>query len=612
MLVTLLLLSGRAVTSPPAADPIVLPDCRLNVVEKQEVPSQRDGILLLVGTDIKPGETVPPERVVVLKYADQERRLRRLMEGDAVEAGQLLALLDDRLARDDWAIKKGQIVLAEAELAAAERARDEAKDRYLTQLKLHSAPGGPAASDEEVAGAKLLWYRNHYDAISKKEAIDLAHLELHRAATLLGLYEVRSSIGGVIKRIHRNPGEAIKALEPVVEVRNLRRLRVEGLVAAQHLPRLHAGLRGVVRPVPAESPRQTFHGHLREVTAVAVARDGAVVSAGEDGTIRVWNRTSRRAQRVLNHSAPVRAVACTPSPTGNNLCLAGAGNGTAYLWDLEGKSDAPGRELRGQHRGAVTAVAFSPDGKVCATAGEDHGICLWEVATGGVRYRLPAGHHGAITGLQWSPADRLISVGRDNTVRLWRIGPHEAKLETTLDHRTGDVARLGASRDGNRVLFDEGNTLHVLSLPEGGSEGVLQNLAGSAPFTTLGLFSPDDRFLLTAGGFENRLHLWRSPAEGAAGYEVRHLLPPAGSAVTCAAFAPDGSFVAAGTRNRQVLVWPLPPAQELDRQYPVTLTLVEQAVDSTAGKVRVWAELPNPDGRLVPGGPVTMTLYPND
>ena len=112
--------------SPISPDPIVISDCRLAVIERQEVPSQRDGVLLYICTDIKPGEQVAPDRVAIIKVADQEKRYRRLKEGDVVEAGQLLGLLDDRLARDDWAIKKSQIAMNEAGLAAAERAREEA------------------------------------------------------------------------------------------------------------------------------------------------------------------------------------------------------------------------------------------------------------------------------------------------------------------------------------------------------------------------------------------------------------------------------------------------------------------------------------------------------
>src|SRR5262249_38721991 len=89
-------------TAPPtssrlANDSLLIRDCRWSVIERQEVPSQRDGVLLFVGTEVKPGEQVGPDRLIIVKRGDQETRYRRLKEGDTVEAGQLVALLDDRL-----------------------------------------------------------------------------------------------------------------------------------------------------------------------------------------------------------------------------------------------------------------------------------------------------------------------------------------------------------------------------------------------------------------------------------------------------------------------------------------------------------------------------------
>jgi WD40 repeat protein len=585
----------------------------LAAIDKQEVPSQRDGVLLFVGTEIKPGERVAPDRLIVVKNGDQERKYRLLKEGDPVDAGQLIAMLDDRLPRDELAIKKGQVVLAEVDLASAERARDEARDRYLTQMKLRSSAGGPATSEEDLAGAKLIWYRNHCDAVSKKEAISLANLMVHQSQTILGLYEIRTTIPGVIKRIHKHPGEAVRNLEPVLEVRNLRRLRVEGLVGAQHLPHLREGQKAVIQPSQEQSPQQTFIGHLQDVTGVAVSKDSTLIlSASADGTVRVWSRSARREQWMLKHPAPVRCVACTPPGSGANRCLVGGTNGSAWIWDLDKPGDSRLQELKGQHHGPVASVAFSPDGLACVTGSEDHEICLWDVATGKLRYRFPAGHLGAITALHFPLPPRVISAGRDNALRVWTLDERAARLETTLDHRSGDVPQLGVTSDGKHALFDQDNALHALSLPGGASEGALRRASGGNHFSTLALFSPDAGLVLTGGAFEGRLQLWRTPIGASPSCEVRQLISPDRSPTTCAAFAPNGSFLVAATRSRQVLVWPLPSTEEMQRACPVTISLVEQAVESSARQVRVWAELPNPDGRLVPGTTVTMTIYPGE
>jgi WD40 repeat protein len=391
------------------------------------------------------------------------------------------------------------------------------------------------------------------------------------------------------------------------------RLRIEGLVEVQHLPRLRERLKVTVRSSQVQGPQQTFTGHLQEITGIAVGQSTAgpvIVSGSEDGTVRVWNRAARREQRVLRHPAPVRAVACT-KPGAPARCLSGDLDGVARLWDLDGASDVPSRELKGPHRGAVNCVAFSPDGRTCVTGGEDHQICLWDTATGALRYRFPAGHLGAVTALHFPLPSRVVSAGRDNTLRVWALEGDGVRQEKTLDRRSGDVSQPGVSADGKWLLYDQGDTLHVLSLSGGESAGSLRNSTGGT-FTTLALFGPDAGLIVTGGASEGRLQLWRGPAAGGPGYEVRQLAPPDRAPATCAAFAPDGSFLVTGTRSRQMLLWPLPAADEVERPLAAQLTLVERAVESSARQVRVWAELPNPDGRLVPGTTVTLVIHPDD
>src|SRR5262249_30149973 len=66
------------------------------------------------------------------------------------------------------------------------------------------------------------------------------------------------------------------------------------------------------------------------------------------------------------------------SPDGKQLVTAG-GDGTVRLWDAETGRER--RTLKG-HKDAVCAVAFSPDGKTVASASHDRTIKLWDTETG--------------------------------------------------------------------------------------------------------------------------------------------------------------------------------------------------------------------------------------
>jgi WD40 repeat protein len=597
--------------SPAAREPIVICDCHLAVIDKQDVPSLRDGVLLFIGTPVGPGESVPPDRLLRVRVGGEERLIRRLLEDDTVQAGQLLAQLDDRIQRDDYAIKEARVIASKADLAASEKTRDEARSIYESESRMSSAGSGITTS-RDLGAAKLTWERYKYEVISKSEAVHLAELERAQARTVLEMHAIHATIPGIVKAVYKRPGEAVKSYEPVLQIQDLSRLRAEGLVDGQYLGRLHKGMRVVLEPARAKGPEQVLVGHLQPVTCVAVSKgpNSLIVSAGEDGTVRVWDRTSRRERRVWPHGTAVRAVACAPPEAAGNWCLSGAADGKVRLWDLDADTTAPVREFKGRHHGAVTCVAFSPDGKQCATGGDDRDILLWDTATGELHYRLPAGHCGAVTSLQFTPQARLISAGADNTVRFWTLGDHGSRLARTLDQRSGDVACLGASRDGRQVLFDQGKALRILSVPDCLTLGVLQNSAAAANFTTFALFSPDAGLVLTAGAAEGRVQVWRAPGDGVRGHEVCQLVSPAHSETRCAAFAPDGSFIVTGTRDRQVLVWPTPARDEVEQQLTAEIALVERAVESTAGQVRIWADLPNPDGRLLPGAAVTMVIDP--
>ena len=377
--------------------------------------------------------------------------------------------------------------------------------------------------------------------------------------------------------------------------------------------------RVLVEAAESESPTQTLIGHLQEITAVAVSKDGKIiVSASADGTVRLWDRATRSEKRVLRPgtapSTAVKAVACTPAGAEANLCLAGTADGKLWLWDLNVLMDQPNqpREFKDSHRRAVTCVAFSPDGKACASGGDDKEICLWNTDTGELRYRFPAGHTAGITSLQFTPQSQLVSTSRDNTLRVWTVGEAGARPDITIDRRSGDVNTLGVSPDGGRVLFDQGKTLRLLSMPEGLTRGVLQSSSGANNFTSFALFSPDGRLILTAGASEGRLELWQVPAGTTRGSELRQLVPAEGSPATCATFSPDGSFIVTGTRDRQVQVWPVPTKEEIEQPLTAEVTLVEQSVEAEGRKVRIWAELQNPANRLLPGDTVTLVIYPKE
>jgi WD40 repeat protein/tRNA A-37 threonylcarbamoyl transferase component Bud32 len=179
-------------------------------------------------------------------------------------------------------------------------------------------------------------------------------------------------------------------------------------------------VRAFARTLDGEPFPSAHHG---EVTAVALRPDGQeVVSAGA-GSLRGrehgppelarWDaETGREVVRVAT-TGVVRALAFTPD---GKLLATGGDDGTPRLLDSD--TLRPVRELAAAG-GAVLTVAVSPDGRWVAAAGRDRVVLLWDVATGEPRATF-RGHSGAVTDMAFRPDGRVLaSASEDGTVKLW-------------------------------------------------------------------------------------------------------------------------------------------------------------------------------------------------
>jgi RNA polymerase sigma factor (sigma-70 family) len=194
----------------PPKDPVLI-----------RVGSEVDGVLELVGTEVKKGEKVDPARVVTVRVGGEPKKYRRLREGDAVEEGQLLARLDDGLAREEVDARIAALEAAEAEGRAAVKTKDEASRRVAEMDARRKVGGARAVSVEEYQGALLVVARYNEEVIVSAARARRAKAELGAARTVLALYELRSPVGGVIETIARAPGEAVQTGETVVVVRKV-------------------------------------------------------------------------------------------------------------------------------------------------------------------------------------------------------------------------------------------------------------------------------------------------------------------------------------------------------------------------------------------------------
>lgn len=108
----------------------------------------------------------------------------------------------------------------------------------------------------------------------------------------------------------------------------------------------------------------TLAGHEQLIRAVTISGQ-VLASAGDDGTIRLWDLAERRATQMLRgHTQPVAALAFAPD--GQTLASGGSDR-TVKLWNLLANQEVMSLV---RHSGKVTCLAFTPDGATLASAGE--------------------------------------------------------------------------------------------------------------------------------------------------------------------------------------------------------------------------------------------------
>jgi uncharacterized protein with WD repeat len=135
------------------------------------------------------------------------------------------------------------------------------------------------------------------------------------------------------------------------------------------------------------------------------------------------------------------------SPDGK-LVASASWDRTIRLWDSA--MGASLQTLEGHSRW-VQAVAFSPDGKLVASASQDRTVRLWDSAMGASLQTLK-GHSGGVQAVAFSPDGKLVvSALQDRTVRLWDLatGALLQTLETANYFR-----QLSFSSDGQYLNTD--------------------------------------------------------------------------------------------------------------------------------------------------------------
>ena len=244
----------------------------------------------------------------------------------------------------------------------------------------------------------------------------------------------------------------------------------------------------------------------------------------------------RRRLVSLVHEGGVTAVSFSPD---GNLLATACLDGLIGIWQFTSEYQVS----TFTHEGGVIEVVFSSRGHLLATIGHDGSVKVWDTISGSQLASFP--HEYRVIAVAFSPEGRFLAAISGGIVEVWDVS--SGQFLTSPSVEDNPVAVTFGSDGHLLVASDSGRTVQIWDATrQSRVAGFVHNGHASTA-----ILSPDRRFLATVSGENNGVEVWDTSSG-------RHIISLSHrQRVTSVAFSAGGRLLAIATLSNIVGIWDL-------------------------------------------------------
>lgn len=202
---------------------------------------------------------------------------------------------------------------------------------------------------------------------------------------------------------------------------------------------------------------------------------------------------------LSTHKDNISAIAFSPN---GKIVVTGSWNTSICFWNAE--THALIGDPMYNHAKGVTCVAFSHDGKLVASGGEDGSVCIWDVDKQKNIHHTIEEHSEAISSVAFpSNGKQVLSGSWANTISLYDLSKLSAMPKTLLQTHN-PVTSIDVSPSGTLVVA--GLIDNNLNLWNTETKELMKNMTGHDDFITAVTFV-DDRYFISSS-WDRSVRMW--------------------------------------------------------------------------------------------------------